>query len=115
MTITQIQPIKVSFNPAAGRPAAHPGAGEKPGGLTAQINLHDAGGKDISAPVDFISNTVNATSGTIELRATFANADSALVPGQLVDVVVELADMPNAIVVPRDAVNTGPTVPMSMS
>jgi membrane fusion protein, multidrug efflux system len=57
--------------------------------------------------VNFISNMVNATSGTIELRATFANADSALVPGQLVDVVVELADLPGAIVVPREAVNTG--------
>jgi multidrug efflux system membrane fusion protein len=61
------------------------------------------------APVDFISNAVNATSGTIELRATYANADSALVPGQLVDVVVELANIPHAIVVPREAVNTGPT------
>ena len=32
----------------------------------------------------------------------------ALVPGQLVDVVVELADIPGAIVVPREAVNNGP-------
>ena len=109
VTITQIQPIKVSFNlPQADLPRIQARA-QKPGGLTAQINLHDAGGKDISAPVNFISNMVNATSGTIELRATFANTDSALVPGQLVDVVVELADLPNAIVVPRDAVNTGPT------
>ena len=45
---------------------------------------------------------------TIELRATFANDDDALVPGQLVNVTVQLDDIPNALVVPREAVNVGP-------
>ena len=107
VTITQIQPIKVSFAlPQADLPRIQARVAGK--GLTAQVKLHDAGGaEDITAPVDFISNQVNATSGTIELRATFPNLDSALVPGQLVDVVVELSDIPNAIVVPREALNNG--------
>ena len=109
VTITQIHPIKVSFNlPQVDLPRIQARA-QQPGGLTALVQLHDAGGKDVSAPVNFISNMVNATSGTIELRATFPTIDSALVPGQLVDVVVELATLPNAIVVPREAVNTGST------
>ena len=107
VTIAQIQPIKVSFALSqADLPRIQARAHGK--GLVAQVNLHDAGGDaNLSAPVDFISNTVNATSGTIELRSTFANTDSALVPGQLVDVTVELSEIPNAIVVPREAVNTG--------
>jgi multidrug efflux system membrane fusion protein len=107
VTIAQIQPIKVSFALSqADLPRIQARAHGK--GLVAQVNLHDVGGDaNLSAPVDFISNTVNATSGTIELRSTFANADSALVPGQLVDVTVELSDIPNALVVPREAVNTG--------
>jgi len=32
----------------------------------------------------------------------------ALVPGQLVDVTVALSEIPNATLVPREAVNTGP-------
>ena len=40
--------------------------------------------------------------------ATFANEDMRLVPGQLVDVAVALDTLPNAIVVPREAVNVGP-------
>jgi multidrug efflux system membrane fusion protein len=109
VTITQIHPIKVSFNlPQVDLPRIQARA-QQAGGLTAQVQLHDAGGKDVSAPVNFVSNMVNATSGTIELRATFPNIDSALVPGQLVDVVVELATLPNAVVVPREAVNTGPS------
>ena len=106
VTISQIQPIKVSFAlPQADLPRIQARARGK--GLTAQIVLHDVGGTDLNSPVDFISNSVNATSGTIELRSTLPNTDLGLVPGQLVDVVVELSDIPNAIVTPRDAINTG--------
>ena len=72
------------------------------------MDLHDAGGQTLTAPVNFISNAVSNSAGTIELRATFPNTDSSLVPGQLVDVVVALANITNAIVVPRVAVNLGP-------
>jgi multidrug efflux system membrane fusion protein len=75
------------------------------------LNAADVGGTEISAPVDFTSNVVNNQSGTIELRATFDNADFALVPGQLVNVVVQLNDIPNALIVPRDAINDGPDGP----
>ncbi len=61
-----------------------------------------------AAPVDFTSNAVSNQSGTIELRATFPNADLSLVPGQLVNVTVQLNDIPGALVVPRDAVNDSP-------
>src|SRR5262249_28706233 len=54
---------------------------------------------------------VSAQSGTIELRASFDNTDMALVPGQLVNVTVELDKLQAAMIVPRDAVNDGPTGP----
>ena len=108
VNITEIQPIKVSFSlPQADLPRIQARA-RMPGGLTAQVQLHDAGGQDRTAPVDFVNNAVAGTSGTIELRANFPNQDLSLVPGQLVDVVVELANLPNALVVPRDALNSGP-------
>jgi multidrug efflux system membrane fusion protein len=76
------------------------------------IALHDAGGgADIQVPVNFISNAVAGSTGTIELRATYPNSDMALVPGQLVDVTVALAEIPHATLVPREAVNTGPDGP----
>ncbi|HEU0096243.1 MAG TPA: hypothetical protein VFQ52_07295, partial [Rhizomicrobium sp.] len=78
-------------------------------GLTITMNLHDVGAaKDLTANVDFISNAVTGNTGTIELRASYPNTDMALVPGQLVDVTVALAQIPDATIVPRDAVNTGP-------
>src|ERR1700761_5161733 len=60
------------------------------------------------AQVDFVSNVVSASTGTIELRADFPNADMRLVPGQTVQVSAALNQIPGAIVVPRDAVNLGP-------
>jgi multidrug efflux system membrane fusion protein len=106
VNITQIKPIKVSFAlPQSDLPRIQKRARGK--GLTAVINLHSAGGKDLEAPIEFIGNAVNPTNGTIELRAVLPNADMALVPGQLVDVTVRLDDIPGAIVVPREAVNDG--------
>ena len=55
----------------------------------------------------FIDNAVDATTGTIKLKATFDNAGAALWPGQFVDATLFLSADPNAIVVPSVAVQAG--------
>ncbi len=107
VTITQVQPIKLSFflpqnqlTQIQNQMAA--------GNLWAIVSMPGAQGGQEKAKVDFISNAVGANTGTIELRATFVNADMRLVPGQNVDVGVTIKDLPGAVVVPRDAVNLGP-------
>lgn len=107
VTITQVQPVKVSFSlPQSDLPRIQERA--RAHALTAAIDTHGAGGKPIQAPVDFVGNAVSNTTGTIELRATFANDDMSLVPGQLIDVSVALNNLKGAIVLPREAVNIGP-------
>jgi len=54
--------------------------------------------------VSFIDNAVDATTGTIKLKATFPNDDHALWPGLFVQVSLLLSTDPNAIVVPAVAV-----------
>mgnify|MGYP002628916064 CR=1 FL=1 len=56
----------------------------------------------------FIDNTVDASTGTVRLRATFPNKDKALWPGQFVTISLTLNEQQNAIVVPSQAVQTGP-------
>ncbi|HVP84937.1 MAG TPA: efflux RND transporter periplasmic adaptor subunit [Rhizomicrobium sp.] len=110
VTITQIQPIKVSFNlPQSDVPQIQ--AQMNKGLLTATIKVHDDAGPELHAPVTFIGNAVSDQTGTIEMRATYPNSDSALVPGQLVDVNIALKSLPNATVVPHDAVTMGPDGP----
>jgi multidrug efflux system membrane fusion protein len=107
VVITQLQPIKVSFSlPQADLPRIQ--ARQVTHSLSVDIDNHAANGALLSAPIDFVSNAVNDKTGTIELRATFPNTDSALVPGQLVDVGVKLDLLKKTMVVPHDAVNVGP-------
>lgn len=107
VTITQIHPVKVSFFlPQSDLPQIQERMSA--GDLTANVQAHNAAQTRESAKVDFVGNAVSATTGTIELRATFPNADNKLVPGQVVDVGVALNQYKNALIVPHDAVNVGP-------
>jgi membrane fusion protein, multidrug efflux system len=54
-----------------------------------------------------IDNTVDATTGTIHLKATFENRDGMLWPGQFVTAVLTLDTERNATVVPAEAVQAG--------
>ena len=60
-----------------------------------------------SGELSFLNNAVDAGTGTILLKGTFANEDEALWPGEFVDVVLTLGMEPKAIVVPSQAVQTG--------
>lgn len=110
VTITQVQPIKVSFNlPQSDLPQIQEQMNKNL--LTATIKVHDGAGPDLHAPVTFVGNAVSDQTGTIEMRATYPNSDGVLVPGQLVDVNIALKSLPKATVVPHDAVTMGPDGP----
>lgn len=55
----------------------------------------------------FVNNTVDASTGTILLKGTFANRDRRLWPGEFVNAVLRLAEEKNATVVPSQAVMNG--------
>jgi len=57
--------------------------------------------------LDFIDRTVDAATGTITLKAKFANANRRLWPGQFVNIVVSLTTEPAALVVPSTAIQNG--------
>ena len=58
--------------------------------------------------VSFIDNSVDATTGTIRLKAAFDNRDQGLWPGLFVQVSLSLTDEANSIVVPAIAVQPSP-------
>lgn len=57
--------------------------------------------------LSFIDNGVDMTTGTVKLKATFANKDRRLWPGQFVDTVLQLSVQKNAVVVQTKAVQSG--------
>ena len=64
-------------------------------------------GQSAQGELVFVDSGVDTTTGTIKLKASFANADGRLTPGQFVNVVLKLTEEPNAIVVPSPAVQVG--------
>jgi multidrug efflux system membrane fusion protein len=112
VVVTQIQPVKISFALAQQNlPQLQTQMRNKT--LVAVLRPHNVDGTtpspdaEVTAPIDFIDNTVNTASGTIELRATYDNSDLRLVPGEFVDLRVRLDELKAVTVIPRDAVNTG--------
>jgi multidrug efflux system membrane fusion protein len=57
--------------------------------------------------VTFVDNTVDMTTGTIKLKATFTNEQRRLWPGQYVNTVLTLTAISNSTVVPSQALQTG--------
>ena len=80
----------------------------KKGTLSVDAGPPNSGKIAASGTLVFVDNAVDSTTGTIKLRAQFDNKDNALWPGQFVNVSVNLYEQKNAIVVPAQAVQTGP-------
>src|SRR5262249_45185938 len=67
-----------------------------------------ATGQPISkGELTFVDNTVDRATGTIGLKATFANQDRALWPGEFVNAVLTLATEQNAVVAPAGSIQNG--------
>ena len=59
--------------------------------------------------IEFIDNNINRTTGSFESRAQFDNADEALWPGMIVEILVRLGEDADVITVPENAVQHGPS------
>lgn len=106
VVINQVQPIYVNFavpeqNLSSVRDYMRKSR------LTVEASPPNSG-RATSGTLSFIDNAIDPATGTIKLKATFANKDDALWPGQFVNVSLKLYDQKDALVVPAQAVQTGP-------
>ena len=101
----QLDPIYVTFNPSETE--------------LAEIERARAAGKveaELFAPGDdkprqkgeltFLDNVVDKSTGTIVARATVANPDFTLLPGQYVRVRVRVNEIPDALMAPQVAIGS---------
>ncbi|HSB41961.1 MAG TPA: efflux RND transporter periplasmic adaptor subunit [Methylomirabilota bacterium] len=103
VVINQIHPVSVTFAVPEGQLEAikrYQAQGELP------VEAQAAGYKDgtVRGRLSFVNNTVDPNTGTIQLKATFANTENALWPGQFVNVALTLTTQVGAVVVPSQAV-----------
>ncbi len=102
VTIEQTRPVFASFS----IPERHLELLRRRG-KAQPVQVRTGGGANVSGTVDFVDNAVDPSTGTILLKARISNDDEALLPGQIVDVTVDLAERAKAIVVPASAVSQG--------
>ena len=108
LTINQIHPIYVQFGvPEQYLPEIRQEMREHPLKVSATFNNMNV--PPPQAELTFVDNSVDPTTGMIQLKATFSNEDSALWPGQFVTLTLTLSELTNVVVVPSQAVQTGQT------
>jgi membrane fusion protein, multidrug efflux system len=107
VNITQIEPIYVVFTlPEADIDRIRRAMTNGPLGV--QAYSQDDRRKLSDGELKLIDNTVDQTTGTVKLKAVFANTDSALWPGQFVNAHLVLQTVRNGVTIPSAAVQTGP-------
>jgi len=101
VTITQLDPIAVTFNlPQRNLPDAI--AALKDGGAKVTATLADNGGS-FQGRLIFVDNTVDPVSGTVRARARFDNKAGKLWPGAFVEISQTINTLKDAVVVPQVA------------
>ncbi len=104
VTLLQLAPIQVTFGiPEQSLPEVR--RLNDGGSLTVEVS--NGNGPTLSGHLVFIDNTVDATTGTIRLKAVFPNADNALWPGEFVNIRLRLQVEKARTLVPESAIQNG--------
>jgi multidrug efflux system membrane fusion protein len=104
VVINQVEPVYVSF----AIPEEDFGeVKQRSAAARLKVAATPQGGDAETGELTFLDNTVDATTGTIMLKASFPNRDRALWPGQYVKVSLTVKVDENATVAPLEAIQTG--------
>jgi len=106
VTINQTRPISVSFAvPQTELAAIRAAQARQP--LSVSVTVRGTKPVTTEGALSFIDNAVDQATGTITLKATLANRDEALWPGQFVDVSLLVETVADVLAVPQAAVQIG--------
>ena len=107
VTIAQIDPIGVSFTLPEAQLQAVLGATRR--GAVPVAAVVPGSTRQLQGRLEFVDNNVDTAAGTVRAKATFANPDMALWPGQYVTSRIGVDTMKGATVVPFAAIVTNTT------
>ena len=102
VTITQLDPINVSFS-LPQRHLADALAALQAGGAAVSATLPEGAGT-LAGRLQFVDSAVDAASGTVKVKAQFDNKAAKLWPGAFVNVAMTVRTLKDAIVIPQAAI-----------
>jgi multidrug efflux system membrane fusion protein len=105
-TLVQLDPIYVTFNPSE-TDLVDIQKARAAGRIKAEILLPGETQARHNGELTFIDNSIDRSTGTIIARATIANADLILLPGQYVRIRLAIGTEPDALMVPQTALGSG--------
>ncbi len=106
-TVTSVDPIYVSFYVGEKdliEDRERGLVGQNDASLKVQLTLSDGTQYASEGKITYVDTSVQEGSDTIELRATFANPKSILIPNQFVNVILVDAEPKKVLVVPQAAI-----------
>jgi len=106
VTITQLDPIAVAFS-LPQRNLGQALAALRGGGGTVTATFPETGAS-ASGKLLFVDNTVDANSGTVKVKAEFANKDERLWPGAFVNIRLAVQTLKGASVIPQASIIQSP-------
>ena len=108
VVLNQVEPVRVAFNiPEDSLPAVR--ADQAKGAVPVRVVITGDAHAPLAGTLDFIDNAVDATTGTIVLKARFDNADHRLTPGQFVRVTLPTTRLTQVVSVPVEALQSSST------
>jgi RND family efflux transporter MFP subunit len=110
LSITQFDPIAVAFSlPQRNLPDALAALAVQGGAPVKVVRTSSPGQPDVSRQgrLVFVDSNVDATSGTVKVKAQIDNKDQAFWPGAYVNVSMALQTLPDAISIPQAAIVQG--------
>lgn len=106
--VNRVDPLYVSFSV----PERHLGRLRQSlaqGPLTVHLSVPGSKGEGLHGKVRFIDNAVDPATGTIVMKAVVDNPRGQLTPGQFINVSTTLERIADAVLVPNEAVQQGPS------
>ena len=104
-TLAQLAPIYVTFNPSE-RDLAEIQNARARGAVAGDVFLPGDDRPRYHGELSFLDNAISQSTGTIIARATLANADLALMPGQYVRIRLHVGEQADALLVPQVALGS---------
>ncbi len=104
-TLVQVSPIYVTFTPSEGDLALIQKA-KANGPIVTEVTIPGDKTPPRKGELTFIDNRIDAATGTIVARATIGNDDRSLLPGQYVNIRLQIGETPNTLLVPQVALGS---------
>lgn len=107
VVLNQVRPVYITFAIPEGQ-LREINAQRATRKMQVEVKIPNERAPAVTGDLAFVDNTVDASTGTIQMKAQLPNQDERFTPGQFVEVSMILRDLNDALLIPSEALQAGP-------